>query len=324
MSNNSDKPGLCVSIIITVVSGKESVRRCLEALLPQLGSHEAEIIVPYDEWSADVGDLADHFPGVCFQFFEAPRAQLSDRPARHHHRLYERRRAAGLALSRGRIIAMTEDHVIPAADWYSQIILTHEQPYAVIGGLIDNQVDRPMNWALYYCDFGRYGSPLSSGQSAYVSDVNVTYKRGTIESIRDIWHDGYQETTVHWALQSRGEELFLDSRLVVYQHRPTISFRQAYRERIEWGRIFAETRIADCNVWYRMFYAAGTLALPGILVLRILRHMSRQRRSIAQIAKTIPLAICLLTGWALGELAGYLMRKPREVFALAATEPSTQ
>ena len=129
---------------------------------------------------------------------------------------------------------------------------------------------------------------------------------------------------MHWALQSRGEVLFLDSRLLVYQHRPAISFRQAYRERIEWGRVFAETRVAACRIWSRIFYAAGTIALPPLLLARMLRHMSRQRRTIPQMAKTVPLAACLLTGWALGELTGYLFGTPRETITLAATESRAQ
>jgi hypothetical protein len=315
---------MLVSIIITVVSGKDSVRRCLEGLLPQVDLNEAEIIVPYDVWSAGVGELVDEYPGVHFHFISDPVDALSDKLASREHRLYDRRRAAGLALSRGRIVAMTEDHAVPAVDWFSQILAVHEQPYAVIGGLIDNSIDRPLNWALYYCDFGRYGSPLPGGESKYVSDVNVTYKREALESVRELWRDAYHETTVHWALQSRGETLFLDPRLVVYQSRPAIGFLQAYRERIEWGRVFAETRVASCSVRSRILYAAGTLALPAILLLRVLRHMIRQRRTIDRIAKAAPIAAWLLTGWALGELAGYMTGGPQKKAALAATHTSAQ
>jgi hypothetical protein len=46
--------------------------------------------------------------------------------------------------------------------------------------------------------------------------------------------------------------------------------------------------------------------LPFLLVVRILRHMLRQRRSIVQIATTLPLAALLATGWSFGELLGYV------------------
>ena len=105
---------------------------------------------------------------------------------------------------------------------------------------------------------------------------------------------------------SRGEVVFLDSRLVVHEHRPVISAGQAYRERIEWGRTFAETRVARYGAWRGLLYAAGTPALPVMLLMRVLRHMRRQRRTIGQMAATLPLALYLLTGWTLGELIGYV------------------
>ena len=295
-----------LSILITVVSGKESLRRCLAALRPQFDPADMEIIVPYDQWSRDVGDLAADFPEVRFHFVgDLGRAAVDTLPARTH-RLYDRRRAVGLALAKGRLVAMTEDHAVPAPDWCRQIVAAHAQPYAAIGGAIDNAVDRPLNWALYYCDFGRFGRPLPNGEAAYVSDVNVAYKRSALEAIRDVWRDAYHETIVHWTLQSRGEVVFLDSRLVVHEHRPAISPGQACRERIEWGRTFAETRVARYGAWRGLLYAAGTPALPVMLLMRVLRHMRRQRRTIGQMAATLPLALYLLTGWTLGELIGYV------------------
>ena len=315
---------ISLSILIAVVSGKEILRRCLAALQPQLDPADMEIIVPYDRWSRDVGDLAVDFPEVRFHSVDDLGAAFSDRIPSHAHRLYDRRRAVGLALARGRLIAMTEDHAVPAPDWCRQIVAAHEQPYAVIGGTIENGVDRPMNWALYYCDFGRYGSPLPCGEAEYASDVNLAYKRRALEATRDVWRDAYHETNVHWTLRSRGEVVFLDPRMVVREHRPSIRLGQAYRERIEWGRVFAETRVAECGVRRCLLYAAGTPVLPVLLLIRVARHMSRQGRSAAQMLKTLPLAMCLLTGWALGELLGYIAGPPSPVATLAAAQQRTE
>jgi len=43
-----------------------------------------------------------------------------------------------------------------------------------------------------------------------------------------------------------------------------------------------------------------------MLLIRVLRHMRRQRRTIRQMATTLPLALYLLTGWTLGEFIGYV------------------
>jgi hypothetical protein len=318
------KDAIVLSIVITVVSGKEALRRCLDALRPQVDPADTEIIVPYDRWSIEVGELIPDFPDVRFHFIDGFGVTARGTQTFRAHQLYDRRRAVGLSLAKGRLVAMTEDHAVPAPDWCRQIVAAHEQPYAVIGGAIDNAVDRPINWALYYCDFGRFGRPLPSGETAYASDVNVAYKRGALEAIREVWRDAYHETIVHWTLRSRGEVLFLDSRLVVHQHRPAISPGRAYRERIEWGRTFAETRIARCGVWRGLLYAAGTPVLPVTLLIRVLRHMRRQRRTIRQMATTLPLALYLLTGWTLGEFIGYVtVRHPDKCLSpLPGREPS--
>jgi hypothetical protein len=299
-----------LSVLITVVSGPKALRRCLGALRAQLDTAHDEIIVPYDRWSRDVAALRADFPAVRFHFVDDPGGTASPGVGPHAHGLYERRRAVGLALARGAVVAMTEDHAVPAADWCRQILAAHEQGEAVIGGAIDNAVDVPMNWALYYCDFGRFGRPLQRGPAAYVSDVNVSYKRRALEATRPLWRDAYHETTVHWALQDLGETLVLDPRLVVHQHRPPITLCRAYAERVQWGRVFAETRAAACAGWQRLGYAAGTPLLPLLLAVRIVRHMRRQRRGVGHIARTLPLALVLTTGWSLGELLGSLVAAP--------------
>ncbi len=314
-----------LSIVITLVSGKDALRRCLAALRPQTDPAETEIIVPYDRWSADIAGLAPEFTAVRFHFIEDLGMAASATVSAHAHRLYDRRRAVGLGLAAGRIVAMTEDHAVPAADWCRQIRAAHQQPHAVIGGAIENAVDRPLNWALYYCDFGRYGLPRPAGTAPSISDVNVTYKRGALQSVRATWCDAYHEPVVHAALQARGEVMFFDPRIVVYQQRPAITLRQAFRERIDWGRVFAETRAAGWSTWRRLAYAAGTALLPGLLLARVLGHMARQRRTLAQVATGAPLTTVLLASWAIGELIGYVSRPPaREPSAISHQPPAEE
>ena len=301
MQSNST---ISLSIIVTVVGGKNAVRRCLNAVTPQVNFDDAEIIVPYDTCCVDVGELSDEFPKVNFHCIN--NLGLARKVSSYQHRLYDRRRAVGLGLARGRIVAMTEDYAVPAKDWCRQISAVHEQPYAVIGGAINNAVDRPLNWALYYCDFGRYGSPLAASAADYISDVNVAYKREALHAVRNVWNGSYHETTVHWALRSRGEVLFIDPRMVVFEERPRIPFLKALPEKFEWGRVFAETRVNACTFPQRLTYIVGSSVLPALLLFRVLRNLLRQRRSARQIAQTLPLAAGLLVAWAFGEFAGYV------------------
>lgn len=312
------EPAPTLSIVVAVVGGVACLKRCLSALVGQIDATAAEVIVPYDRFCSDVAALGAIFPGVSFVAVTDLGLAADSRLAAHAHRLYDRRRAVGLGAARGEIVAMTEDDAVPARDWCAQILAAHAQPYAAIGGAIENGEDRPLNWALYYCDFGRYGRPFAPGPAAYVSDVNVSYKRRALEATRALWERAYHETTVHWALRAGGERLFLDPRPVVFQHRPPCSLAAAYRERIEWGRVFAETRAAASPARRRAVYAAGSVVLPVLLAARAARHMRRQGHGATLMARVIPLACCLLTGWAAGEFLGYLRPAPEELPAKRA------
>lgn len=283
------------------------MRKCLAALTGQVDQDATEIIVPFDRWSADVGALAAEFPAVRFHYIDD--LDFASHPAvsAHQHRLYDRRRAVGLALSRGRIVAMTEDHARPADDWVKQTVAAHALPYDAIGGAVENGVDHPLNRAWYYCDFGRYGRPFESQEVSFISDVNLSYKRPALMATRDLWQRSYQETTVHWAMRSRGIKLYLDERPVVFQDRPRLRFGQVIGERISWGRVFAETRVCDLNLFYRIMFSVAVIALPVLLAGRVLRHMLRQRVTALKLLSTLPVVLVLLTAWSVGEFIGYLI-----------------
>jgi hypothetical protein len=299
-----DIPAL--SVVVTRVSGNGSLLACLASLTRQVDADATEIIVPYDTYSADVAELADVYPTVHFAYVDDLGAAASPRVPVHEHRRYDRCRAVGLSLARGRIVAMTEDHAIPADDWCAQILTAHEQPYSVIGGAIENGVDHPLNRAWYYCDFGRYGRPFSPAEAEYVSDVNVSYKREALHAVRDQWQDAYHEATVHWAMVQRGETLYRDPRPVVHQHRERMPLGRSLRERVDWGRVFAETRAARMGPFRRMLYAAGTTMLVPVLAARVVHHMTRQDRPIREQVTTLLWALGLLTAWSCGEFLGYV------------------
>ncbi len=279
--------------------------------------NDVEIIVPYDRWSLQVSDLSTEFEMVDFHLSEAEEAKEFD----VEHRHYDQRRAAGLRISRGRLVAMTEDHAVPAADWVEKVLEAHKQDFLVIGGPILDGSNHPLNSAIYYCDFGRYGLPFESGRVSYVSDVNVAYKREALELTRHLWWAAYHETTVHWALQGLGFELFLDNRPIVTEKRPAVSLYNAFVERTEWGRVFAETRANTVTIEKRAAFALGAVLLPALMFSRVLRHMLRQRISMVKFLRVVPYVLVLLVGWGIGEMEGYITSTSNPV-RLSITPPS--
>lgn len=316
MISNQSEPSL--SIVIAVVSGKDALRKCLNSIYDQARDVDAEVIVPYDRWTRDVLDLGGDFPDLRFVDADSP-----DSLKEFHHSHYDRRRAVGIANARGCLIALTEDHAVPSSDWCEQIIRAHaeSETAGVIGGAIENEIDAALNWAWYYCDFGRYGRPFHSEDVDYVSDVNVSYKRAALMSVKEIWQSAYRETSVHWALRRQGHLLRLDPRIVVYQNRPRLSLITAVRERVEWGRAFAETRSREIGAASRGLFAIGAFFLPPVLFLRALKCMVRQRRTLSQIATSSTLILWFVMLWSIGEAIGYVSpRRDLRTSSLVAAE----
>lgn len=296
--------------MVTIVDGGETLVTCLTALANQQ-AHPHEIIVPYDDTAASDARLASRFPTVRFLPLGALDTGHPTSSYSGLHELYDRRRSAGLAAASGDLIAILEDRSIPRPEWTQRAIDLHQRlPHAVIGGAITNGRDLTGNWAVYFCDFGRYQPPFLAGLRAYVSDVNVCYKRRALEATKELWKDRYHETTVHWALRRGGETLFLSPELVVDQMRRPVRLGQLLRERVGWGRVFGYTRAREAGVLRRVLLVAAAPVLPVMLFARLVRLQLTKRETLRPFVRSAPLVGLLLVAWALGEAWGYITGTP--------------
>ena len=288
------------------------MRRCLRALATQTGAPVMEVVVPYDATVAAVAAIvaeAQRDGGPTIRSVDLGRLATRRSPltAGGQHELIDRRRSAGLLAARGAIVGILEDRGVPRADWAATAVRLHrELPHQVIGGAVENGREPTLNWAVYFCDFGRYQRPFEAGPRRYVSDVNVVYKRGALERTRDIWQASYHEPLVHWALEREGATLFASPDLVVDQMRDDLRIGALLRERVAWGRLFGSLRVRDVSFGRRLGLAAVSPLVPGVLFLRLLRDQVTRRASLSQLARATPATLVLMTAWALGEAVGVL------------------
>ncbi len=300
-----------LSIVVTVVDGGAILEKCLDAIAHQEDPPELDVVVPYDASRPEVGVLAERYPQ--FRFIDMGAIE-TERPLESYagqHELFDRRRAAGLAVCEGDLVGILEDHGIPRADWAKTAVRLHaSMPHAVIGGAVENGIDSLLNWAVYFCDFSRYQPPIDSGPRDWVTDVNVVYKRSAIDATRDLWTGRYHETTVHWDLLRRGETLYLSKELVVEQQRPDLELRGLLHERREWGRLFAYTRARELSLPKRLAYLGASPVLPTLLLLRHARTQWSKRERFRKYVKAAPAVALLLTSWSIGEAEGYLGGRP--------------
>ena len=307
MTTQSNQPVL--SVVVAIVSDTNEradashLGPCLESLARQSGAVPMEIIVPYHPSVNGIATMRQKYPQVRFAEETHLATYTGKGGSREHH---DELRARGLAKATGRVVALIEDHGVVAPDWSAKVMQAHQRGFVAIGGAIENGIDRPLNWAVYYCDFLRYQNPLAEGESSIASDANVTYKRAALESVRPMWKEIFHESAVNGALRARGEKVALAPGIVLHQNRMGLRFGSAMKERFVWGRSYAATRAGLAGLGKRAFWAAFSPALPVLMIGRMTLMAFRKRRTFGAYLKALPLTTALIVSWSCGELTGYV------------------
>ena len=287
-----------LSVVIVTFAGGDAVRRPLESLARQCEPAEVDVVVAYETGIVDVAPIATRFP-----FARWVAAPPGSSPARL--------RTLGVAASRGAIVACTEDHCTPAADWCARVVAAHATGVHAVGGAIDVPATAtPDAWAAYLLDYSRYMPPLDGADASQASDCNVSYRRASLDAVREAWADEFHENVVHAALAREGVSLRADGSIMVVEER-AVALGRYLRERVEHGRLFAATRVADARGSTRACLAAQSLLLPPALVSRVVARLRGRGRLGAVPFGAWPRLAAAATAWSLGELAGYVTRRPR-------------
>jgi hypothetical protein len=285
-------------VVVITVESAARLRGCLEALRTQDAPAD-EVLIPWDGTHGEAGPLERDYPEMRFVRVN-PRGLT-----------YAQLRALGVAESCGEIIALTEDHFIPAPDWCRQIVEAHRAPHAAIGGAVEKLTpDKALNWSFYFADYLRYLDPVE-GPSAGLTDGNVTYKRSELAHIAGVWKHEFHENLVHAALARRGQSLWISPRIVVRQKR-NLSLGEAVRDRYAFGRLFGSTRIEGMPVAGRWKLALLSPLLPAVLVMRIVVGVLRKRKYVGPLVRALPGLALIATVWAWGEFAGYVTARREE------------
>lgn len=293
-----------LSIVIASASGWAPLARCLAGLAGQQGAVRAEVIVVDAAGSEVSRFLREQYPDV--------RVVLLDRDPS-----VPRLRAAGIHVARGGIIAITEDHCIPASDWYQSIRRAHaERPAGGIGGAVENAATgRLVDWAVYYLEYSRFASPLRAGEAADLPGPNVSYKRSVLCELREFIADEYWETFVHDELRVRGHQLWCDPSIRV-DHRVHFRFGPFIVERYHYGRAYAGRRNPALGWAGRFRHAVLSPLLIPLFVLRVSRNVLSRRRHWFRFAGALPMVCCFAAAAAVGEGVGYVLGGGNSVLRL--------
>ena len=277
-----------VSVVVIGYSPPQLLSRCLAALAAQMAAHpEAEVLIVAHE----------SHQGESLRSVRAEYAAFHwvDTPPLHN---VARMRGLGIARSRGEVIAFIEGDCIPAADWIERASRT--QAGAVGGAVEPGDFRGGVDWAAYFCEFGKYMLPLPS-TSAQLPGANVVYRRAALPAAERLESEGFYETFVNAGI---GGALVNDSTLIV-RHERRWRAGAALATRFHHGRTFAALRLRGRPLRERLPYIPLAMLLPLVLVARVLGECVKRRRLVGRGIATLPWIVALSLAWGAGELAGY-------------------
>jgi GT2 family glycosyltransferase len=299
-----------LSVVVALIAGRvDCLELCLRALDAQTRQPD-EILVPYDDVCRDVLRLQKDFPRVVFLHAAGLDTTAARAGAgREHH---DTLRTIGLRAATGEFVALLEDHAYPSPEWCAAVTdeMRKHPRAAAIGGAVECESSSTLNWAVWFCDFGRYQSPMPEGLATFVSDSSALYRRSALEAIAEAWKNDYHETAVHGALVAAGYELRTTPRAVVWQKRPRLSWGTALNERYVWARSYAGTRARLEGSPRRWMLASLSPALPILMTGRIIQITNDRGRFRAELRRAVPSIVVLQTMWAIGEFVGYVTASP--------------
>jgi glycosyltransferase involved in cell wall biosynthesis len=282
-----------LSLVVASVNGAAALADCIASFAQQPLSNEIEIVIAESSTGDEAGNICKRYPNVRHLHFEERKS-------------IPELRAIGLLVASAPILAMTEDHCLAAPDWIESALAAHAGDWLVIGGAVENSAtERVVDWAVYFCEYGRFMLPVELGPTNDLPGPNVSYKRAAFELFRDLLEPANWEPFWHWRLMERGVTLINDPRLVVYHHKH-FTFGGFLRERYHYARSFAGRRIEGAPWPRRAFFTFGAPLLPPLLLARIMRRVLRKRRHRREFLTALPYITCFTLSWSLGELIGYL------------------
>ncbi|MDQ2665198.1 MAG: glycosyltransferase [Gemmatimonadota bacterium] len=289
---------MTISVVVASFRDRRILDACMDALLPQCERIGAELIVSRADHAAGLEQLAKDYPAV---------RVISVAKGTGIPQL----RGAGLATASGDIVALTEDHCVPAENWVSTFAAYANTNVDVVGGGMDNaRTERALEWGAFFAEYGFFSAvtprpPQPEGTTLLLTGANVAYARRVLGDVVAWTLDGAWENVVHDRLRAAGAKMVFDRAARVGQNL-MYSLGAFCADRFQHGHDYARVRLAlspGQNRWVRI---AASLALPPVLTLRVARTAIGSRTRAVAFLRALPFTFAFLAAWSAGEAVGYL------------------
>lgn len=203
-------------------------------------------------------------------------------------------------------VAVIEDHVAVPSGWAALMTSRARETGAVVGGPIDNLATATLlDRAAFLCEYSHCMPPLEAGATSWLPGNNVVYPAAVARSYVDVLRRGSWENDMHDAIRANGGSLVMVPEGTV-GHDKHYSLGEYLSQRYLYSRSFAGKRAQQSSFVKRMAYAAGSVVLPPVLLLRILSRVGARPAHRGTLLKSLPLISTFVVSWAAGEMVGYL------------------
>jgi len=212
---------------------------------------------------------------------------------------------AGIRHAHAPIVALTEDHSFPDANWAEAMIAAHWQPWAAVGPSMRNDNPNTMlSWADFYQAYGEWSHPISSGATHHLPGHNSSYKKDILlaygkqlESLMEA------ESILHRHLRGQGYGLLLESRTCT-SHLNFTSWSSWIPAQYYTGRQFAATWSQTWSWPCRLLFTAAAPLIPWVRLWRIQKRV-RRGQPLSFLIRLLPILFVGLLVGGLGQMVGY-------------------
>ena len=294
IESTTDRPGsLRLSVVIASSNAGALLHWCLDSLAAQADPATVEIIVARDAGRfADVDRAGTPGRRQQVRWIEAPPGST-----------VPRLRGLGIAVANGEFVALLEDDCIVEPGWCEAAATLDGRDAAVGGAVEPGPYHRALDWAVYFCEYGRFMLPVPADGTAPLTGNNVVYTQAALETLPDSARADFRDVFVHTAWQDAGVRTRVDGALVV-RNVNTWSIRHVTSVPYHHGRAFAARRFGGRRAAVRGAVALLTAGMPAIKMWRIARGTLGRGRLAGRLAMAVPWMMVFVGCWSAGEIVG--------------------
>jgi hypothetical protein len=219
-----------------------------------------------------------------------------------------RLRGIGIEAATASLIALIEDDCLVHGDWSSAAIAAHgHDRLAAVGGAVEpGPYRRGLDWAVYFCEYGRFMLPLRNAGALPPPGNNVVYRADSLRALPAEVRRELQEVFVDAAWRRQDVRTGVSETLVVVNVNSWTA-RHLLAVPYHHGRAYAGARFGGRTRVSRWLVALLALSLPIVKTARIIVSVVSRGRRRRRLLHALPWIVLFNISWSTGEVMGCVL-----------------